>query len=256
VSISAPRLDLWSKSQQILALARARSTWDFQLLGAKARAMPVNFSDALTLNLYVTAHQKMTHRPIVAYLSLERMSAREIHGNIIATPGPDAVSYSSVTSYLSEARFPHSKPESHPADVQRDLNDSDQAISAALEDIPFTSMRQLSGLTHLPSTTIYRRLTQSLGFVVCRLRWVPHALSDAQKYERVNLSWRLLRMLEIQRDRSWHDIVTLDESWFYLSMDYEFIWLPRDKKVPERERHTIQSKNSCSQSFGIHAVSI
>jgi hypothetical protein len=49
VSISAPRLDLGSKPQQILILARARSIWDFQPLGAKARAMPVDFSDALDL---------------------------------------------------------------------------------------------------------------------------------------------------------------------------------------------------------------
>jgi hypothetical protein len=47
VSISAPRLDLESKSQQILTLARARSIWDFQPLGAKTRSMPVDFSDAL-----------------------------------------------------------------------------------------------------------------------------------------------------------------------------------------------------------------
>jgi hypothetical protein len=37
-------------------------------------------------------------------------------------------------------------------------------------------------------------------------------------------------MPEIRRDRAWHDIVTLDESWFYLSTDYEFVWLPRDEK--------------------------
>jgi hypothetical protein len=47
VSISAPRLDLESKSQQILTLAQARSIWDFQSLGVKARVMPVGFSDAL-----------------------------------------------------------------------------------------------------------------------------------------------------------------------------------------------------------------
>jgi hypothetical protein len=35
-------------------------------------------------------------RPIVAHLSLKGMSAREIHDNIIATLGPDAVSHSSV----------------------------------------------------------------------------------------------------------------------------------------------------------------
>jgi hypothetical protein len=47
VSISTPRLDLGSKSQQILTFARARSIWDFQPLGAKGRAMRVDFSDAL-----------------------------------------------------------------------------------------------------------------------------------------------------------------------------------------------------------------
>jgi hypothetical protein len=47
VSILAPQLDLGSKSQQILTLTRARSIWNFQALGAKARAMPVDFSDVL-----------------------------------------------------------------------------------------------------------------------------------------------------------------------------------------------------------------
>jgi hypothetical protein len=184
----------------------------------------------------------MAQRPAVAYLSLKGMSAREIHDDIIATLGPDAVLYSSVTRYLREVRFPPSKPEPHPADVQRDLDDSDQAILAALEDSPFASVWQLSRLAHLPSTTVYRRPTQSLGFVARHLQWVPHALSDAQKGERVNLSRRRLRMLAVQRDRAWHDIITLNESWFYLSTDYEFIWLPRDENVPEREPHTIQSK--------------
>jgi hypothetical protein len=54
-------------------------------------------------------------------------------------------------------------------------------------------------------------------------------------------------MLELQRDRTWRDIVTGDDSWSYLSTDYEFVWLPldaKDEKVPEREQRTIQSKNS------------
>jgi hypothetical protein len=94
-------------------------------------------------------------------------------------------------------------------------------------------VRQLSRLTDIPSTTVYRRFTQSLGFAALHLRWVPHALSDAQKGERVNLSRQLLRMLEVQRDRAWHDIVTLDEFWFYLSTDYEFVCLPRNEKFPK-----------------------
>jgi hypothetical protein len=35
------------------------------------------------------------------------------------------------------------------------------------------------------------------------------------------MSRQLLRMLEMQDDRTWCDIVTLDESWFYLVMNHE-----------------------------------
>jgi histone-lysine N-methyltransferase SETMAR len=40
-------------------------------------------------------------------------------------------------------------------------------------------------------------------------------------------------MLEVQRNRAWYDIVTLDESWSYLSTDSEFVWLARDEKFPK-----------------------
>jgi transposase len=61
----------------------------------------------------------MTRRPIIAYLSLKGMSAREIHEDIVTILEPDAVSYSAVTRYLREARFPPSKSELRPADIQK-----------------------------------------------------------------------------------------------------------------------------------------
>jgi hypothetical protein len=160
----------------------------------------------------------MTQHPIVAYLSLKGMSACEIHDNIIAALGPDAVSYSSVARCLRKAQFPHSKPEPHPADVQRDLDDSDQVILTAFEDRRFASVRQLSRLTRLPSTP---------SIAVLPNRWP-------------------LQMLEVQRDRAWHDIVTIDKSWFYLRKDDGFVWLPRDEKFPKENDTQFNRKNSCS----------
>jgi hypothetical protein len=49
-------------------------------------------------------------------------------------------------------------------------------------------------------------------------------------------------MLERQERRSWHDKVTLDESWFYFNVDHELIWLQPDEETPEGERHTVQSE--------------
>jgi hypothetical protein len=71
---------------------------------------------------------------------------------------------------------------------------------------------------------------------------VPHLLSHSQKLDRLILSHELLPMLEQQKQRSWHNIVTLDESWFCLDTDHELIWLQPDGEIPERERRTIQSE--------------
>jgi hypothetical protein len=121
-------------------------------------------------------------------------------------------------------------------------------------------VRQLSRLAHFPSTTVHHRLTQSLGFLARHLRWVPHASSDAQKGERVNLSRQLLRMLEVQCDRAWHDIVTFDESWFNLSTDYEFVWLPRDEKIPKENNTQFNRKQFMFtivwNSRGLHLIKI
>jgi hypothetical protein len=49
-------------------------------------------------------------------------------------------------------------------------------------------------------------------------------------------------MLERQERRSWHDVVTLDEPWFYLRTDHELIWSQPDAEIPEREQRTVQSQ--------------
>jgi hypothetical protein len=66
-------------------------------------------------------------------------------------------------------------------------------------------------------------------------------LPDAQKVARLTLRRELLRVLNQQRVRSWHDIVTLDKLWFYLNPDHELLCLQADAEVPKRERHTGQS---------------
>jgi hypothetical protein len=38
-------------------------------------------------------------------------------------------------------------------------------------------------------------------------------------------------MLEVQHDRVWHHIVTVEVSSFDLSTDHEFIWRPQNEKV-------------------------
>jgi hypothetical protein len=120
-------------------------------------------------------------------------------------------------------------------------NSVDAAILKALTDNPFASVPELSRLTYLSRSIVHRRLMESLGFTVRHLHWIHHRLSDDQKTIRVNLSRELLRVLQKQQTRAWHNILTLDESWFYLCTDHERILLTSEQPVPDRERHIMQS---------------
>jgi histone-lysine N-methyltransferase SETMAR len=45
--------------------------------------------------------------------------------------------------------------------------------------------------------------------------------------------------VHVQEQRAWHDIVTVDESWFYDSTDQESICLRPGEKVPEMTRVSV-----------------
>jgi hypothetical protein len=122
----------------------------------------------------------------------------------------------------------------------------------------FSSVQELARAANIPHATVHRRLTKSLGFVRRLLHWVPHLLSDAQKVRRVELSLSLLQILEVQEQRAWHDVVTLDESWFYCCTDHESKWLPLGEKVPERPHVTLQCEKlmitSAWNPSGFHLI--
>jgi hypothetical protein len=117
----------------------------------------------------------------------------------------------------------------------------DQAILGALEKQRFSSIRELAQLTCITAAPVHWHLTQSLGFVVKHLRWVPHRLTDTQKDERITLSNQSLRQLRSIKHHGWHFIITLDESWFYLAIDHAQIWLCPEENPHERHKHTIQN---------------
>jgi hypothetical protein len=77
---------------------------------------------------------------------------------------------------------------------------------------------------------------------VKHFRWVPQGLTDTQKAQCLTLSKKLLRKLRSIKHQGWQFIITLDGSEFYLTTDYERVWLRPDQELPERRRHTIQDE--------------
>jgi hypothetical protein len=141
-----------------------------------------------------------------------------------------------VTYHLRASRWTAQTEERH-SDPPPDVVDN--AILEALDQIPFASMRELAKTTCIPCTTVSRRLTESLGFVVKHLHWVPHSLTDAQRQNRIDRSKELLRLLEFAQANDWESLMTLDESWFYLCTSHEIVWLQAGQQPADRVKHMI-----------------
>jgi len=180
----------------------------------------------------------MDQRSIVLFLHQKGMNAQMIHSELVEVLREEAVGYSTVTKYLRQSYFSSTQEVS-----AEDPSDGviDHAILEALEIAPYASVRQIARMTLIPKSTVYNHLVYSLQLVSRHLRWVPHRLSDAEKKKRVTLSTELLKLLESMEAQEWRSIVTLDESWFYFTTDYEAMWLSSSETPPDRERHMVTS---------------
>jgi hypothetical protein len=102
----------------------------------------------------------------------------------------------------------------------------DQAILDAINHYPFSSIWELARLTCIPTTTIHRHLTQSLGFVVKHIHWIPdtphgyskngvcHSLNwtvapaSIHRRPRLAVHYHPWRVIVLSFDRPWADLAS------------------------------------------------
>jgi hypothetical protein len=70
----------------------------------------------------------MDERTTTLHLARKRLSAVDIHADLVATLGPESVNSPSVTHYLRQAKFAISKPNIVLSEPELEVNDSDEAI--------------------------------------------------------------------------------------------------------------------------------
>jgi hypothetical protein len=112
----------------------------------------------------------MDQKSIAMYLNRKGCTAQVIHDDLVAILGEEAIAYSTVRKYLREAQTAPDDASALFDELSPHMDDSDEAILSALEELSFSSVRKLSYATHLPATTRYRRLSEKLGFVTRHLR--------------------------------------------------------------------------------------
>ena len=90
------------------------------------------------------------------------------------------------------------------------------AINNAIGKAPKISARQLLTMLNIPRTSVHRALTQELLLSkVCSV-WVPHALSDRNKAERVAGAKAIRALLRAENEEDLaRKYVTDDETWIF-----------------------------------------
>jgi hypothetical protein len=96
----------------------------------------------------------MDLRSIVTYFSKKDMNARETYADMNDTLGADCIGYSIVTQYLREKRFSKSMLDTDFEPKIEKENFIGEAIIGALEECPFSSLREIIKRIFIPVSTV------------------------------------------------------------------------------------------------------
>jgi hypothetical protein len=111
---------------------------------------------------------QMDQRTICLYLNKKGLSAQTIHDELVQIPGFDAVTYSTMISYLDTSRWSPQNEEQHLGPPSDFINN---VILPVLNQTQLSSVRELAKSMYISREIVWRRPTQSLGFVVKHLHW-------------------------------------------------------------------------------------
>ena len=128
------------------------------------------------------------------------------------------------------------------------------SIIELLEEEPFISAKRMSEVLEVPKSTLLLKLHNELGFVKVNLRWVPHLLTEENKQQRVDLSFKILDILE-KGPSSWNSILTGDQTWIYWENPTTSQWAEKGSERPNFPKRTIASqKTMLTVFFGYRGI--
>lgn len=105
-------------------------------------------------------------------------------------------------------------------------------ISHILEEEPYASIRYIAGKVGSNPATVYRHVTIYLSRIYMHSKYVPHNLNALQKVERVEKCTQLLNILSQSKEINFINILTGDESWFYIKYNPKGAWIISGESPP------------------------
>ncbi|QQP40757.1 Transposase, partial [Caligus rogercresseyi] len=156
-------------------------------------------------------------------------TVNEIHGDLLSTFPDSCPGLSTLQRWHTEfdkgvfALEKKNRP-GRPRETKTEENVA--RVKRLVEDNPRMTTRQVAAKVSLPSTTVFRLLTEDLGLRNLLSVLVPHQLSEANKTQRVKCCQDLLKLFQDHgEDFLGSHLLVQDESWFYWdSAEVRQVW--------------------------------
>lgn len=164
------------------------------------------------------------------------LTAKEIHSKMVESYGCTCPSLSFVKKWIMNFNHGRTELEDLPRSGRPKVIEYIDLVHQYIEENPFSSARSVASALNISKNTVIRILTEDLHRRKVNAKWVPHFLSTEQIEKRISDSARLLTELNKLSEKKFMQVVTCDESWFYLNYFHQKAYLPRGEilEIPNR----------------------
>lgn len=163
---------------------------------------------------FLTSFFLMKYVDLVIILHYECYTTVQIRKKLVELFRDKAPAYSTVTKKIRVFSFSDVLDERDKLTFERIDYRLSLKISELIDWFPNASVRVISSHLNIPSTTVYRYLTEVLLYKCVHLRWIRRPITENLRPKRVDCSKQLLNEILIANENSFQFFITRDESWF------------------------------------------
>ena len=171
-------------------------------------------------------------RAVVHYFFLNGIPAASAAAKLKATYGEQSMSRTGVLYWYKEFREGRESVLQAAKPGRPLKNENIDVIETILKEYPFASARFISYEVNLSLNTVIRILKEELHLKKRYRRWVPKILNSDQKKKRMDMSKNMYNFLSKLKENQRYAVITCDESWFFLSYDFDSKWCASDEDPP------------------------
>lgn len=200
--------------------------------------------------------EKIEYRAYIKTRALLGTQATDIHKELVVVWGDNAPSYSTVAMWAARYKSGRETLEDDPRSgrpITEFTTANIERVKQLLDEDPHATYDEMEVETSLSRWTLHEIIHVALRMRKLTSRWVPHELTHDQRKRRVDACKQILAKFE---EGKWRlgDVITGDESWFYLRQigrkSSNKSWVSEDESprtVVRRDRY--ESKNMFSITF-------